>query len=40
MYSENEKIYNIIMSFFIGFFVVFFINGIFDKPRIPIIYKK
>jgi hypothetical protein len=38
--KKSENIYNIIMTIFLAIFTGFFINNIFEKPRIPIIYSK
>lgn len=35
-----EYIYNIVLSVFIGIIIVIFINNIYEKPIVPIIYKK
>lgn len=35
---ETEKIYNIILSIFLGVVIAFAINSLFDSPRIINVY--
>jgi ABC-type phosphate transport system permease subunit len=37
---ENEKIYNILLSIFLGIFMAIIINEFYQKPITQIIYKK